>query len=177
MLRILTYFLFIILAVNPVAMNAQDFTEQFTDRFYLHFDESSQKLIALAEAMPDEIYEWTPDGEAMSVARVFMHLARHNYMLPDRYLSIPAPDDVSMNTMERITEKERVVAMLKSSTEHVYGFSDQLTEELLNEPVVIFGEETQRWAALMLLITHMNEHLGQAVSYARMNGIVPPWSD
>jgi hypothetical protein len=24
--------------------------------------------------------------------------------------------------------------------------------------------------------THIGEHLGQAIAYARVNGIVPPWS-
>jgi purine-cytosine permease-like protein len=24
--------------------------------------------------------------------------------------------------------------------------------------------------------THMNEHLGQSIAYARSNGVVPPWS-
>ena len=31
-------------------------------------------------------------------------------------------------------------------------------------------------AVLIDLETHMAEHLGQAIAYARMNGIVPPWS-
>ena len=25
-------------------------------------------------------------------------------------------------------------------------------------------------------VAHMNEHVGQSIAYARMNGIVPPWS-
>jgi hypothetical protein len=29
---------------------------------------------------------------------------------------------------------------------------------------------------LLQLVAHMNEHLGQSIAYARMNGIVPPWS-
>jgi uncharacterized damage-inducible protein DinB len=26
------------------------------------------------------------------------------------------------------------------------------------------------------IIVHANEHMGQLVAYARVNGIVPPWS-
>ena len=26
------------------------------------------------------------------------------------------------------------------------------------------------------ILVHNNEHMGQAIAYARMNGIVPPWS-
>jgi uncharacterized damage-inducible protein DinB len=27
------------------------------------------------------------------------------------------------------------------------------------------------------IIVHANEHMGQLVAYARVNGIVPPWSE
>jgi hypothetical protein len=28
----------------------------------------------------------------------------------------------------------------------------------------------------MITLSHYEEHLGQSIAYARMNGIVPPWS-
>jgi len=28
----------------------------------------------------------------------------------------------------------------------------------------------------MIIANHVSEHMGQSVAYARMNGIVPPWS-
>jgi hypothetical protein len=27
-----------------------------------------------------------------------------------------------------------------------------------------------------MAVTHLHEHLGQLIAYARMNGIKPPWS-
>jgi hypothetical protein len=30
---------------------------------------------------------------------------------------------------------------------------------------------------LTLLVSHLHEHLGQAIAYARMNGVAPPWSE
>jgi uncharacterized damage-inducible protein DinB len=158
-------------------MNAQDFSGEFTERYYWHFEQSSEKVVSLAETMPEGIYNWSPDGEAMSVARVFMHIARHNYMIPERWLGIPAPDHIEQDKMEEIGDKETVVSMLEESIEHVRSFSGELTDKKLFETVTIFGEETKSWAALMLLITHMNEHAGQSVSYARMNGIIPAWSE
>ena len=26
------------------------------------------------------------------------------------------------------------------------------------------------------MMNHLHEHLGQSIAYARMNGVVPPWS-
>ena len=46
----------------------------------------------------------------------------------------------------------------------------------LAKPAELYGREVESWAVLLQLLTHMNEHLGQAIAYARMNRVVPPWS-
>jgi len=46
-------------------------------------------------------------------------------------------------------------------------------------------EKTQEWrggkitelGVLMYIVPHIGEHLGQAIAYARVLGVVPPWSD
>ncbi|SVE58134.1 uncharacterized protein METZ01_LOCUS510988, partial [marine metagenome] len=40
----------------------------------------------------------------------------------------------------------------------------------------LYGRDVGEWAVLFQLITHMNEHLGQSIAYARMKHVVPPWS-
>ncbi|HEY6147020.1 MAG TPA: hypothetical protein VIZ69_04950 [Thermoanaerobaculia bacterium] len=30
---------------------------------------------------------------------------------------------------------------------------------------------------LMIIQTHLHEHLGQSIAYARSNGVTPPWSE
>jgi uncharacterized damage-inducible protein DinB len=42
--------------------------------------------------------------------------------------------------------------------------------------VKIFGQEATVRAVYMQLLTHINEHTGQSIAYARENGVVPPWS-
>lgn len=156
------YFLFLLtIFMAPFDMNAQSFTEEFKERFLWHFGQSSDKVTELAEAMPEETYGWSPDGEAMSVARVFMHIARHNYIIPERWLGIPVPDHIRPDEMEGITDKEVIIETLHESVQYVKTLAAGLTEEQLIQKTEIFGEETEGWAALMLLIAHMNEHVGQ----------------
>jgi hypothetical protein len=38
------------------------------------------------------------------------------------------------------------------------------------------GEYTDM-SAVLISVGHSNEHLGQLVAYARMNGITPPWNE
>ena len=40
----------------------------------------------------------------------------------------------------------------------------------------VFGNDNTERAAFMMALNHLHEHLGQSVAYARMNGVVPPWS-
>ncbi|NIW85417.1 MAG: DinB family protein, partial [Gammaproteobacteria bacterium] len=49
-------------------------------------------------------------------------------------------------------------------------------KESLDDPIDMFGQQATKRAGLILLVTHMHEHLGQMVAYARMNGVAPPWS-
>ncbi len=166
----------ICMMLMPITTQAQDMTQSFLDRFSFHFDQSSNKIKQLADTMPEDTYNWSPDGEAMTVAQVFMHIARYNYILAERWLDVGVPEDVDTASLEEIEDKETVIRELERSIRHVEEFRENLTEEKLHKSVEIFGETTDGWAVLFLMISHMNEHVGQAISYARMNGIVPPWS-
>jgi len=51
-----------------------------------------------------------------------------------------------------------------------------MTPEQMDTPAEFFGLKTSRRGAFMLLLSHAHEHLGQAIAYARMNKITPPWT-
>ena len=39
-----------------------------------------------------------------------------------------------------------------------------------------FGRESTVRGLYLTVALHEHEHLGQSIAYARMNGIVPPWT-
>ena len=51
-----------------------------------------------------------------------------------------------------------------------------LSEADLNRPVKFFSTDTTVRGIFVIIATHLSEHLGQSIAYARMNGITPPWS-
>lgn len=141
------------------------------------FEASAEKLVALAEAMPAESYSWQPMEGVYTVAAAYMHVARYNYMYPDMYLGVDAPAGVDYASLEeRVTTKGEAVRVLASSMDHVRGILDGMSDADLAKPAELYGREVESWAVLLQLLTHMNEHLGQAIAYARMNRVVPPWS-
>ena len=46
------------------------------------------------------------------------------------------------------------------------------SETLVN----MFGKPATHRYVFTTMLNHLHEHLGQSIAYARMNGVVPPWS-
>ena len=113
-----------------------------------------------------------------SVARVYTHISRYNYMYPDQSLGIESPMGPAEYERweEEVFDKDKIVEILSASMNHVRTVIDQMSEQEFSKPTRLYGREVGQWAVLLQLVTHMNEHLGQAIAYARMNQVVPPWS-
>ena len=158
------------------ATAAQPAAPGFRDEFLGQFNYSMDRFIKLAEAMPAEKYAWSPGGGTMSVAKVYAHVAHYNYRYPATAMGIPAPAGVKLDTLEAVAEKARVVELLKNSAAHVQKAVREMPEAQLGRRTQLYGRDVAQWAVLLQLVSHMNEHLGQSIAYARMNGVVPPWS-
>jgi uncharacterized damage-inducible protein DinB len=171
-LALITLALFVI--ADPAV--AQSTPEDYRDEFASHFDRSSRKLVLLSEAIPEDLYAWSPGEGVMSIGRVYAHIARYNYLYLEESLGIEAPQGVEWQDFESITDKATIVALLGQSIEHVRKSVKELDEADLTRPAMLYGRQVAGWAVLFQLLAHMNEHVGQSVAYARMNDIVPPWS-
>lgn len=167
---------FTVAAVFTIPAQAQDTSADYRDEFLNHFRGSANKVAQLSVAIPADLYTWSPGEGVMSIARVYMHIARYNYMYLDEQLGISAPDGVDWQNFESITDKDQVVKLLAESIAHVKTAAMQMSEQDLTARTRLYGRDVAGWAVLFQLITHMNEHVGQSIAYARMNGIVPPWS-
>lgn len=163
--------------VPAAAAQAQSPPPGFREEFLGQFNASAEKLVALARAMPAEKYEWRPMEGVASVAQAYMHIARYNYYYPAVALDVAAPQGMDPDSWEAsVTDKDQAVAILEQSMEHVRSVADGLGDADLVRMTRLYGRDVPQWAVLLQLITHMNEHLGQEIAYARMNGVVPPWS-
>lgn len=135
----------------------------------------STQLVALAEAIPAEKYSWRPGPDVRSVSEVYMHLVYANfYMLS--FLGQKMPAGVARDMGKRVTSKAEVIDWLKRSLDAVKTARAQLKPGELQRKVNLFGIDTTVDGVYLRIIVHNNEHMGQMVAYARMNGIVPPWS-
>lgn len=140
------------------------------------WDHVSRQLVALAQAIPEEKYVWRPAKGVRSVSEVFMHIAIGNFYL----MSITGPempaDTTADNLEESVTSKAKVIAFLERSLDAVKTARTQLKPGDLERRVKIQGKTVTVDGIYLRIIVHDNEHMGQLVAYARINGIVPPWS-
>jgi uncharacterized damage-inducible protein DinB len=165
-----------VLSVAASVARAQDTPPGFRGEFLHQFDQSMAKVVALAEAVPAETYARRPVPAVMPLARTFAHIARFNYEYPARAMGIPAPAGIDPDTLERVGEKAQVVALLRRSAEHVRHVVRRMPEVQLGQMTMHYGRRVPQWAVLLQLLAHMDDHLGQSIAYARVSGVVPPWS-
>jgi uncharacterized damage-inducible protein DinB len=163
---------------NLISVYAQDKTESpsgFRGEFLVQLKEVEEKVIALAEAMPQEKYIWRPMEGVRSVSEVFIHIGGANYLFPS-LLGIKAPEGFSKDMEKTVTDKAKVVELLKQSFVQVRDAIMKTPDADLDKPTVMFGNQTTVRGVFFTAANHMHEHLGQAIAYARMNNVVPPWT-
>jgi uncharacterized damage-inducible protein DinB len=136
----------------------------------------SRQLIALAQAIPADKYTWRPAPGVRSISEVYMHIALANFYL----LSVTGPQvppDITSDDLEKtVTAKSQVIQLLQRSLDAVKTARAQQKPGDLRRLVKIEGKTVPVDGMYLRIIIHDNEHMGQLIAYARMNGVVPPWS-
>jgi uncharacterized damage-inducible protein DinB len=176
--------LLLVLALLPAVAGAQDKTKpaaappagDVRSEILGNINDAREKLVALAEAMPAEKYGWRPGEGVRSVGEVFLHVAGGNYFIPTLWGAKP-PEGIDMRNMEKDgADKAKVVDTLKKSFDSVEAAIKAAPAADLDKKVKVFDHDGTEREVVLLIATHAHEHLGQAIAYARMNGVVPPWS-
>jgi len=136
-----------------------------------------QRFLRLADAIPPEKYTWRPAEGVRSIGEVYMHVVGANYGFA-KMIGTPAPAGVDIKAMMAAAgDKAKVIQALKDSFAHfrnaVLAIKDSELEKEIKTPR---GQTTIR-GAFFLISGHYGEHLGQSVAYARLVGVVPPWTE
>lgn len=160
-------------AQKAVAVNAAIRpADGFRAEFFANLDDVQQKILALAEATPAEKYAWRPAADVRSISEVYMHIAGSNDVLLT-FAGVPAPK-TNGDVEKTVTTKKEVIAELRKSFERLRAAVSAMQN--MEKPARMFGKPTTARAVLVMILSHLHEHLGQSIAYARMNGVIPPWS-
>ncbi len=138
-------------------------------------EDVEKKLVSLAEAFPTEKFSWRPGDGVRSVSEVLMHIAGGNYLLPSM-AGVTPPPGISRDMEKTVTEKPKVIETLKQSFVHLRQAVEKTSDSDFDRGIKFFGDDATVRYVYMVAAAHGNEHLGQSIAYARINGITPPWS-
>jgi uncharacterized damage-inducible protein DinB len=174
---VLLFLVFALPVVGVATVQAQSVaqTEGLWEGYDGEWGHVSRQLIQLAEAIPADKYSWRPAPGVRSVSEVFMHIVLANFWL----LSVTGPKmppDLKQEMEKTVTKKADVIDWLKRSLDAVKTARAHLKPGDLERKVKVDGKTVTVDGMYLRIIVHANEHMGQLVAYARMNGIVPPWS-
>jgi uncharacterized damage-inducible protein DinB len=175
MKRIATVLVLAVLVLTASAATAQAPPTGFRGDFLFQQGGVEKEILGLAEATPAEKFAWRPAEGVRSVSEVYMHLVGANYMLPS-FAGVKVPEGISRDMEKTVTQKAAVIDALKKSFAHLRAAIEATPDADLDKPVKFFGMDSTVRGLYLVTANHEHEHLGQSIAYARMNGIVPPWS-
>jgi hypothetical protein len=144
---------------------------------------AESEIVSLAEAMPADKYNFAPTSGAFEGVRTFAqqmkHVAAVNYIVAAALLEEKNPSDSNGERgPDSVKSKNDIVKFLKDSFAYVHKAMGTLTDKNLTDMIKSpFGNgKTPRVSSATIPAWHTYDHYGQAVVYARMNGIIPPAS-
>jgi hypothetical protein len=166
-------------ASTPCVVYAQDGAQEFRAALITDLQAMRDKFIGLAEAFPQDKYNWRPMAGVRSVSEVLMLAAFEGYnFIPGSFggqrANLGTPQEAG--ALRTLSDKAQVVEHVKKGFAHAQQQLETIDAATLTASRTLFG--TQRTAPNIALFVFgdMHEHLGQLIAYARSNQIVPPWS-
>lgn len=130
-----------------------------------------KNMVAAADSMPAEKYNFKPTAEMNTFSHLVMHIAMSNNFLCSKISGQAAPDVKLADT----DGKDKLVAALKASFEYCTTALAGIDDSKLSDPLTLFGNrQTSRAGALITLSDDWYDHYGAEAVYLRLNGILPP---
>lgn len=147
-------------------------------------EEVEKKILDLARAIPEDKYSWRPATGIRSISEVLVHIAADNYLIPamigfpaDPATGIKGSDyNTALAFEKRAMNKAAAIAEVEKSFAFVKKSMMDTPPARLDQAVTVFGSSSTPQKVWILGTTHLHEHLGQLIAYARSNGVKPPWS-
>jgi uncharacterized damage-inducible protein DinB len=134
--------------------------------------------LQLAGAVPAAKYTWRPGDGVRSIGEVYLHASFANYNLP-RYIGTNPPAGLDLGALEKsTTDKAKIVERLRHSFANLRTAIEKVGDGDLDKKVKWVDNTDITYRGVMIIILeHLGEHFGQSVAYARVNGVVPPWTE
>jgi uncharacterized damage-inducible protein DinB len=142
----------------------------------LDLQDLQKKFTSLAEAIPQDKYSWRPADGVRSVSELFLHVSAAGFNYPTIKGTPPEPSFVAKGFEKSTTDKAKVIEWLNKSFAYCIASVEGMSNAEFANLLPKLGPEANEGDVVYLMVVHAHEHLGQAISYSRSVGVVPPWT-
>lgn len=152
------------------------------DGFNAVLSGAESQVMALAKAMPAEMYAFAPskaifvpsqetryDG-VRTFGGLILHVAQANYIMAARFSGLKP--DVDVKSVAELKTKDEIDSALAASFAFLHKAVGTLTIDNAFQSV----GSTSRVVTVAASLAHTSDEYGQMVEYLRMSGITPPSS-
>ncbi len=140
--------------------------------FLEKWENSKNYLVAIAEAMPSEQYDFRPTERQMGFQDQLLHIKNNMVWLGTTYFNAQEYKG-KMDDTSKLT-KEETIQLLVEGFDMISTALKNTPTTLLNEKVAFFAGEKTKLQILNLLQDHVSHHRGQLIVYLNLNTIEPP---
>ncbi len=174
-------FLFVLLCwVNSFAQQPPP-SKSVSDSIKLIWGHVAHDFTALAEAMPEDKWNFRPSQGKFDNVRTFGEQVKHVACGNEAWAKKIAgekklPERCDLGGPNPAKTKAEILAYLRDSIRMMDDAIASTNADNLQQPLSgrYFGDT--RLACLNAALWHISDHYGQLVVYSRMNGLVPPAS-
>jgi uncharacterized damage-inducible protein DinB len=166
-------------AQNQNAAASSDHTAPSYDmkaQSLLDLERLQKKFVDLLNVVPADKLTWRPSADSRSFAELFLHVAGERYGILS-LMGAEKPSGFDGKTFQKsTTDKAQILVELNRTWDFAQKAINGMTNADFARLMPKLGPQANAGDVVYILVGDAHEHLGQAVAYARMNGIVPPWT-
>lgn len=162
-----TFFLLFMLLIS-LNMNAQN---NVISAFLMKWENSKNYLLEIAEAMPEEQYNYKPTERQMTFMEQLLHIRSNMVWLSESYFV-----DSTYVKSEKIDPKTKteILQELTIAFDKVTNIVKNVPLSNLTTEVDFFAGPKSKLQILNLLQDHVTHHRGQIIVYLNLNNIQLP---
>ena len=139
--------------------------------FIEKWDNSKDYLVAVAEAMPEDKYDYKPAEREMSFREQLFHIQDNMNWLSTTHFS--GEKYVKKEAVKGLS-KAQMIQEIKASFDKAKAFVQNTNDIELSQKVDFFAGPKSKLQILNLMQDHVTHHRAQILVYLNLNGIQPP---
>ena len=142
----------------------------FAETFLPTWERAKSYTVQIAEAMPEEHYNFKPVPEVRSFAEQLLHIAGSCAFFAGRVSGLTPP---TQDFEVEGKSKAEIVAL----TTQIFDYCSKAIGTISpddTETLEFFGQNLTKEQVILFMRDHVTHHRGQTVTYLRLKGFTPP---